>query len=250
VLFGRHRHLLSDGELGQQLFATMLPDLDDCLEQCKLSTDDAMHPLAEYGERDRYALFPGTEKLAHELGIKHPKLFDEKQTALWRSTTDLVLVFKPLSGPRHMLALAFKTNDWNTNRRTIELLRLEREFWVRRGVPWLLITPKQYDLATRHTLQRIACWSLGDEVTSELRQLTRRICIQNAFSDVTQLLRMIQAHGIPMEVAQRALWQTVWRGELPIDLRRGWRPHVPLKHISLAEFINLNPIASRRSAWI
>jgi hypothetical protein len=52
-----------------------------------------------------------------------------------------------------------------------------------------------------------------------------------------------------MEAAQRALWQAVWTGALPVDLRRGWRPHVPFRVISHAAFWDLNPIAARRSAW-
>src|SRR5687768_17430801 len=47
---GRLRHYLSDGELGAHLFASMLPDLDDCLEQYPLTTEDAPHALAAYGE--------------------------------------------------------------------------------------------------------------------------------------------------------------------------------------------------------
>ena len=40
LLMWRHRlrELLSDGELGEQLFATMLQNLDDSLEQFKLPT--------------------------------------------------------------------------------------------------------------------------------------------------------------------------------------------------------------------
>ena len=49
---GRLRHLLSEGELGQQLFATMLPNLDDCLERGKGDVDPAPHLLSAYCERD------------------------------------------------------------------------------------------------------------------------------------------------------------------------------------------------------
>jgi hypothetical protein len=52
-----------------------------------------------------------------------------------------------------------------------------------------------------------------------------------------------------LDLAQRAVWQSIWRGELPIDLTRGWRPHVPLKLVSPAKFAEFNPILSRRSAW-
>ncbi|MDD5177531.1 MAG: TnsA endonuclease N-terminal domain-containing protein [Sterolibacterium sp.] len=245
----RLRELLSDGELGEQLSATMLPDLDDSLEQFKLPPEDASHPLAEYGERD-LTLFPGTEKLAKQLGIKHPIVRDADETALWRPTTDLVLVFKPRRSPRRVLALAFKPSGWNKSRRTRQLLCLEREFWLCRDIDWLLITPDLYDARVVLTLRRIACWALGEEAQAEVRSTAAHVARQNPIHSVSRLLEEIQALVGSLELAQRALWQAIWYGELPVDLRCGWRPHVPLKHISPNEFTALNPIAARRSSWI
>lgn len=249
----RLRELLSDGELGEQLFASMLPDLDDSLEQYKLPPEDAAHPLAVYGERDLGTLFPGTERLAKQLGIKHPVLRDADESELWKLTTDLVLVFKPLCRSRRILALAFKPNGWNKSnksRRTMELLSLEREFWLCRDVDWLLITPDLYDARVVLTLRRIACWALGEEAPVEARYIATQVARQNPSHGVTALLEAIQALVGTMELAQKALWQAVWYGELPIDLRRGWRPHVPLKLISVDDFASLNPLAARRSSWI
>lgn len=246
----RLRELLSDGELGEQLFATMLPNLDDSLEQYKLSPEDAPHPLAAYFERDAQILFPGTERLAKKLGIKHPVLHDGDESALWKPTTDLVLVIKPKGRARRLLALAFKPRDWFMNTRTRKLLCLEREFWLSRDSEWLLITPDLYDERVVLTLRRIGCWALGKEVPAEVRLVAVEVARQNPGHSVTRLLEEI--HGLvgALELAQRALWQAIWNGELPIDLRRGWRPHVPLKHITEAEFTALNPIAARRSSWI
>jgi len=50
----------------------MLPDLDDSLEQFKLSPDPSAHPLAICGASDGTELFPGTEQLAKSPGISHP----------------------------------------------------------------------------------------------------------------------------------------------------------------------------------
>lgn len=246
----RLRDLLSDGELGEQLFATMLPNLDDSLEQYKLSLDDAAHPLAAYGESDQATLFPGTVSLAKQMGIKHPELRDQGKKAPWNPSTDLVLVFKPPHGKREMLALAFKTRDWKKSKRTRELLSLEREYWLQRGVPWLLITPELYDQRVVLTLRRIACWALTDEVSVEFRCLAAQTARQNPFDSLTRVLELIRVSLGSMECAQFALWQAVWKGELPIDLTRGWRPHVPLGLITNDAFIRLNPLASRRSAWI
>lgn len=246
---GRLRDLLSDGELGEQYFATMIPYLDDSLEQFPLSTEDDTHPLAAYGERDTNALYPGTVRLATEMGIKHPKVSDSEETALWKSTTDLLLVLKPPGRPRELLALAFKPNDWAAKRRTRELLALEREFWIRRKVTWLLITPALYDPKVVLTLRRIACWALTDRSTLEHRQLACHVALADPGSSVTQILQRLSAITGAMESAQRALWQAIWNGDLPIDLSRGWRPHLPFRHMDAAEFMNQNPVASRRSSW-
>lgn len=246
----RLRDLLSDGELGQQLFATMLPDLDDSVEQYKLTPEPSVHPLAAYGDGDLTTIFPGTLALAKELGIKHHKLSEKGQSTPWRQSTDLVLVFKPVTGKRRMLALAYKTDDWKTSQRTRKSLTLEREYWECRGVPWLLITPELSDFRVVATLKRIACWALAEESPAELRQLAARITKEHPYDSLTTVLEEIQASAGSMELAQNALWQAVWNGELPIDLTRGWRPHIPLKVVSPTQFAEFNPIASRRSAWI
>jgi hypothetical protein len=246
---GRLIDLLSDGELGEQLFATMLPDLDDSLEQHKLTPEDSPHPLLAYGAPVSDELFPGTLRLAVELGIRHPKVRDKDQSDDWVMTTDLVLVFnRPCKG-RTLLPLAFKPKGWDKSRRAKQLLRLEREYWLRRGAPWLLITPELYDDRVFKTLRRIACWTIVDPASPELRRLARDIAIANTFASVTQLLELIERRCSSMYMAQCALWQAVWYGDLPIRLTRGWRPHLPLEHISPEEFALQNPIASRRSSW-
>jgi len=241
---------LSDGELAQQYFAIMLPRLHDCLEQFPLTPNDSAHPLARYGTYHPFTLFPGTEHIAKALRIRHPVVTDGDEKAIWTATTDLLLVIQKAPGQYRLLALAFKTNDWNKEKRTVQLLRLEREFWARRGVKWLLITPRICHPAVILTLRRTACWALSDEVPLELRQLSSRLAIEHYHRSETQLLQIISTHTGSMELAQNALWQAIWSGELPIDLRRSWRPYLPLKHITRDEFTGLNPIASGRSSWI
>ena len=246
----RLRELLSDGELGAQLFATMLPDLDDSLEQFLLSIEDSAHPIAAYGENCGSAVFPGTERLASELGIRHPRVTGNGSSAKWRATTDLLLVFKQAGLPRSMLAVAFKPIDWGGKARERELLRLEREYWVRRQVPWLLVTPTLYDQRTVLTLRRVSCWGLAEDVAAADVALAAQIAEAQVSSSLTQVLHQIAERVGTLEVAQRALWRSVWSGRLRVDLRMGWRPHAPLRHISLKAFTALNPIASRRTAWI
>jgi hypothetical protein len=166
----------------------------------------------------------------------------------------MVLVIRPPSGPRQVLAAAFKPAGWEGSRRQWELLQLERVYWQRRDAEWLLITPAVYDPDVVIHLRRIACWALAPAVSSELRQLACAVARAHPSASLTQVLQRVRFLGgeqaVDMQQAQRALWQAVWCGELPVDLRRSWRPHLPLKHISPEAFADLNPIAARRSAWI
>lgn len=246
---GRLRELLSDGEHLAQLFATMLADVDDVLEQCRLDTEDAAHLLTQYGEGNPWAVFPGTAQIAERLDIKHPVTRDRGATAPWIPTTDLVIIFRNPHGIREALAVAFKPKGWEESRRTSELLSLEQEYWAARSVPWLLVTPTLYDYRVPLTLRRIAPWGLGEAVSGESRQVAARVARELAGHSVTSVLNRSADLLGNLEVAQRALWQAVWLGELPVDLRRGWRPQIPLRFISHSEFSDLNPIASRRSAW-
>jgi hypothetical protein len=246
----RLRALLSDGELTAQLFVSMMRYLDDCLEQFKLSLDPCFHLLDEYERRTNPPLYPGTIELAKKLGIKHPKITSDDTTELWRASTDLVPVFKPPVGPRHVIAFAFKPDDCQLTPRKKELLALEREYWLCRGVPWLLITPSLYEKAVMLTLRRIMCWSLSEEVSPHLRRIATATALECSFESLTTILQRIQRQIGCIELAKLALWQAVWYGELPVDLRRGWRPHLPLVLLSQANFLALNPVASGRSAWI
>jgi hypothetical protein len=246
----RLRELLSDGELDKQLFASMLVDLDDVLEQFPLSSEDSPHILLRYGLQRDISMddFPGTVQLAERLGIKHPMVRERSDSALWRPTTDFVLIIKSPTGQRQVLAIASKPKGTLT-RRQQKLLSLEREYWIVRGVPWLLITPELYDLRVALTLRRIAPWALGKVASSAQRELAVHVARNATGHTLTTVLERIASCLGCMELAQRALWQSVWRGDLPIDLRRGWRP-TPLKFVFVEEFWAFNPIASRRSAWI
>jgi hypothetical protein len=245
----RFRELLSDGEFGEQLFAAMVPGLDDCLEQFALSHEASCHILASYGEGDRNELFPGTVELAKRLGVKHPMISCEEGKTLWTATTDFVLVIRKPDGSREAIAVAFKPGDIGNSRRKAALLRLEREYWLVRGVTWLLVTPAQYDQAVRSTILRIAPWALERPVSDAERAEACRIARHLRVMPVSRVIEAIADCLGHQDRAQRALWQAVWRGELPIDLRRGWRPHLPLVHASPAEFLAFNPVAARRSAW-
>lgn len=247
---GRLRHLLSDGEWVQQLLATMVPRLVDSREQAPLELEAAPHPLFTYLLGPRYVLYPGTRELAAALGIKHPVTSnkDGGEVTSWVMSTDLLLVIQHQNGGYEMLALSFKPKEKLTKRKK-ELLRLEREYWLRRNVTWLLITPELYDPRVALTLRRIAPWAMGEEVPFEARAAAVAEVHSRSWASFTSILYAVADVVGSKEVAQRAIWQAVWKGELPIDLTRGWRPHLPLTLVTPEKFYSFNPIVARRTAW-
>lgn len=248
---GRLRHLLSDGEWEQQMLAIMLQNLLDCREQLSLEVEASPHPLCAYTiTRPRYVLFPGTRELAEELGMKHSITRNKEgdEVAPWVMSTDLVLVLTGPAGALEMLALSFKPKGKLTKGMKARL-RLEREYWLRRDVQWLLITPDIYDQRVALTLRRTAAWAMGEEASAQARAAAVAAVKQAPWASFTSVLETVTIVVGSKELAQRAIWQAVWKGELPIDLRRGWRPHLPLTMVTPEEFADFNPISSRRSAW-
>lgn len=245
-------HLLSDVERDAFHFALQLPDLEDVREQLPLDLETGPHPLRAYTMRGSGGEFPGTLQLADELGIKHPKLSSATESRPWTLSTDLVVARRTRTGALSLQAIAVKPLGWDGKKkeRTKQLLRLEREYWKRRGVDWLLITPGQWDQKVTLTFRRIAGWALAPavapELLSEVEAFVRSRFVVSAL-DVTKHLEQVCGDD---QTAARALWQAVWSARLPINLRRGWRPQEPLEILSQEEFWQQNPVASGRTAWI
>lgn len=247
---GRLHHLLSDLEWGAQLFGLMPAELEDSIEQVPLALDSAKHPLLAYTVRAPLDEAPGTLELARDLGIPHPRVNGQGRSADWHPSTDLVLVFRNTADSSlRMLAIAVKPSSWETHPRTVELLRLERAYWLARNVEWLLITPQVWTKSVVLTLRRTCPWALAEGVPAELPEIAAQVARENPWSTVTALIEGIEKYAESRHQAQCALWQSIWTGALPICLERGWRPHEPLQHVSEQEFWTQNPIVSRRSAW-
>lgn len=248
----RQRELLSDQEWSGLNFAGLIPNLVDLAEQFPLNQESAPHDLSRWHVGEGLKLFPGTREIAEMLGIKHPTLTDGAETHIWTSTTDLLLILRNQRERLELLAVSCKPSSVLTERAK-ELLLLEKTYWAQRGVDWLLITPEQYEKSVALTLRRTSPWGF-DDLASE-REI--RIACQTArsmpwhpYSDVIHHLTGSFGGETQRNAAQRALWQAVWRGLLPVDLRRGWRPSQPLTLLSVEAFASLNPILARRSACI
>lgn len=251
----RQRELLSDLEWVGFLFSTMLKNIEDSREQYPHFLEFAAHELSLYDAKFAGTSYPGTIELARKLGIKHPKTSGNGRTESWVMSTDLVLTFRRTNHHRQLLAVAFKYPDDCKKKRTKELLTLERAYWQARGAEWLLITPDQFDERVALTLRNTFGWALGDVVTDRDMEIAADVVHRWYGSSLTHILRCLTQNLDCEETgcsdrAQRAFWQAVWCGRLPLDLRRGWRPHIPIQLLPADAFWSLNPIEARRSAWI
>lgn len=246
---GRHRELLSDVEWVAACFAVLTPRLSDLREQFPLALETARHELAAYDARFTSHCAPGTLELADALKIRHPLVRSEGVSEPWVMSTDFLLTLTSSDGHPTLLAVACKTGDDLRRRRTMEKLRLEREYWLMRGVPWLLVTPDLFDASAGLTLRMATSWLLTEPASTESRGIAADIALRQAGRPLQAVLAEIASVLGNLRDAQCALWQAMWANELPIDLRRGWRPHEALEVLTHDDFVALNPIASRRSAW-
>lgn len=245
---GRQRELLSDHEWVEVFFAVMLPNLFDLREQFPLAMDDGAHELSQYRVDAPQGNFPGTRELAERLKIKHPKVTGDGETDDWVPTTDLLLTLRSRVGTLELLAISLKPEGALTKRK-IKLLELERAYWDARGVQWLLITPFQFDERVGLTLRCSMPWALGAATPDSDKEIAATLVSDFYGCSLTFLLKQLSDHFGDMDHGQRAFWQGVWCGQIPMDLRRDWRPHRPIALLSSEDFWSLNPIASRRSAW-
>ncbi len=246
---GRHNELLSDCELTTFCFASRLIfRKNDLREQFPLSLEEAPHELAEYDVRFSVNRYPGTIEIADNLNIKHPMTHGNGRSAPWIMSTDLLLMLQANNGTRSLLAIAIKDRK-PLRKRAKALLTIERFYWHCRGAQWLLITPHEYHPLVERTLQRTWQWVFENPVSEDHLKAAQAGIHRWQGHTLTFLLKKLTEEVGNYSQAQCAVWQAIWSGRVPVDLRRGWRPHTPLQIISQTAFDQLNPVLMRRSAW-
>lgn len=246
----RHHHLLSDLERCCLLLILALPNVHDCLEQFPLPTRSEPHVLGRYGLSSPLQLYPGTEQISNELHIRHPRLTKETDGELWQMTTDF-LVFCDVDNDLRPLAVSVKPDKPLTKRQK-ELLSIEKAYWNRCGVNWLLFTPSLLHPQVKLNLEKIACWLTPTHPKQMLIRAAERV-LSDHNKSLTQVLVMLANNSdanTGFDSAQRLFWQSVYYGLIPLDLRIPIRPTQRLTLISTTSYQNLNPIATGRTAWI
>lgn len=246
----RLHHFLSDNEL--VVFGlTLMLDPEDLREQFPLSLES--HPVERlaYEPESVPTWTPGTLEIAGELGIKHPVTRGQGKVANWVLTTDLVATLRMPNGKRTLIAIAVKPQGELKNKRTLEKLRIEREYWVRQEVTWLLITPEMIAREAAETIKASMPWVLSlavrpesfQSLLSDLSDELDGLSFTSAFKLLEQRLQVTHPE------AQNLFWRGVWAGVIRLDLSVPLRPASRVKILSAQAFREQNPVAMRRTAW-
>ena len=247
----RQHHLLSDGEEEAFGFATMLPGLSDLREQHPLSTEDRIGDDVAVACLAGSPWIEGTLSIASALGLKHPTVHKAGDCEPWRFSTDLVLHLDTPSGSSEVIAVSVKQSDELKRQRTLELLQIEREYWARQGVTWILLTEQLYSKDVGLSIRAGLSWTLG-QPQALAAHLNLCAALAPAFDGRTlgDVLTLIEQRCVvSQEAAQAIFWQSVWRGDTPINLAMSVRPGATFEMLSATSFWQQNPIAARRSAW-
>lgn len=249
--FGRLHHLLSDKELVAFGFASMLPGLVDLREQFPLAHHEHEPELSTYQLDHSGRFSPGTEQIADEFGYRHPSVKKGEVQEPWVMTTDLLLTLKNRIGRTELLAISVKGDNEITDQRKLQLLRIEREYWRRQDVFWLLLTPTLYTALVGNAIRIGMPWTVGQpDVRADVLATCSAMADDIRGRTVLQFLDLLtRKFGMDMHAAQCVMWQCIWCGGLPINLSRPLRLNEPLELLTPEEFWRQNPIASRRTAW-
>lgn len=91
--------------------------------------------------REQFPLLPLelTEIISTELGIIHPPKNRKEKTVM---TTDFVLTIREEDGSTRDVAIAIKTSEDMENQRTLDKLKIEANYWKRKGIEFQIVTEK------------------------------------------------------------------------------------------------------------
>ncbi len=252
-LFGRSMDFLSDTEFAVFCFAQMLPNVCDVREQYPLNLLEHPCDISTYLVSKLSTNTKGTLEIANSLGISHPRVKKNGEAVDWVMTTDLLVTIKdPIAGYQ-LLALSVKDKaSDHLSERQINLLQLEREYWTIQGVNWLLITPEVYCKSVAVTLKTYAPYAISDSMVDKdlITKAMNLIPLMNEMPLSKILLLLEDALNVSQGIAQKVFWQGVWKGVIPIDLRRKPTPLSQINLLSYEDFWLQNPVVAGRSSCL
>lgn len=182
----------------------------------------AQYPLIRDGVEDEFSLRAfkaGSMSIAKDLGIKHPHLGGDEEKIL---TTDLLLRFRP----NNYIAIYVKNHDQLPVRgsRGWDLLRIERTYWRRRSVMFLIVTDKTVKInAVIHWLDWASSFKLTDYWAGVLPDEEKVYGVVNmilATDSRRSMYDRLSELDLPLEEAVTFLKFCLWTGELKVDYLR------------------------------
>lgn len=200
----------------------------------------SVHLLAEYCRsivdiREQYALLPWeeTQETAAKLGIKHPVIPSTDTPSV--VTTDLLLSLKEPDGVR-LVAVSVKLEK-DLTPRTLEKLLLERMYWNRRGITWVLATDKNvpgirtgnlrfFENSIRN--QDALCSGVDPETFS--RRFEQEWAPKRPYIDI--LRAACTEFNVDSNVGHGILGAAVWQRKTRLNI-----DHAPIEHKSYVALI-------------
>ncbi len=197
------------------------------------------HLIAEFSKdvidiREQYALLPWTETqdTARKLGIVHPKYVGTDVPVVM--TTDILISKKQPDGVQ-LIAIAVKP-EADLDERTMEKLLLERMYWNRRGVTWILLTDREIPQPLAQNLQffEMALQNLDQQVKG-VSSVTFSECIEEAWRADATLFELIADASAKLKISNNEgtllLGQAVWRHQSRLDLNASQLAHTAPFHL-------------------
>lgn len=185
-----------------------------------------VHLVAEYSPsildiREQFALLPWdeTQSIARALGIEHPRYPGTATPTV--ITTDLLLTMKRPDG-MELIAVSVKlTKDLGP--RVLEKLLIERLYWNRRGIRWILATEKNIPNVRAENLQFFEM-ALNDDRAQKSgidpaqfsRQFEANHTPSRCFNDV--LRKTSRDMSLDIQTGHALLGTAVWKRVSRIDI--------------------------------
>lgn len=185
-----------------------------------------VHLYAEYSRstldiREQYALLPcsETQDIAAQLGIRHP-IYPATSTPTVL-TTDLLLTLKRPDG-KELVAVSAKLKK-DLTERNLEKLLLERLYWNRRGVRWVLVTEDNLSAVLSSNLKFFEAALNDDRVAKSGIQpaafsRTFESYWEPTLSFSTIMNRAAAAEGVDVQTGHSLLGMAIWGHVSRVDV--------------------------------
>jgi hypothetical protein len=186
--------------------------------------------------REQFPLLPVAETDAIARALKtHPARAPGAAPGATVMTTDFLVTTANPSGVRHE-AIACKPSRHLTDRRVLQKLYIEREFWAARDVPWRIITEREIPPALLHNTQwSAAAWDVRCLPVAPARirvladQLARDICERPQDALAVLCLGADDREGVTPGAHLRIARHAIARGWWVVDMRAAIYPTRPLQ---------------------